>query len=84
MDAPGARLGSVVPSESAEQLFVRLVIAASSAERDLLLVLLDGSTPAEAAARLGVTPAVVKTRLHRIRRRAESVTARGTIEAWRR
>jgi len=57
----------------AAKLLVRLMIAASPGERDLLLVLgLDGDTPERAAARL-LTHAGFDTRLHRLRRRAERV-----------
>ncbi len=55
---------------TAAQLFVALVLAASPSERDLLLVLASGDSPAEAAERLGVTPSALKVTLHRLRRRA--------------
>ena len=55
---------------TAAQLFVALVLAASPSERDLLLVLASGDSPAEAAERLGVTREALKVTLHRLRRRA--------------
>ena len=44
-----------------------------SGERDLLLLLGDGDSPELAAQRLGLTPSALAVRLHRLRRRAETL-----------
>ncbi len=58
-------------TSDAAELLVRLVIAASPGERDVLFALGDGASPEQAAERLGVSRATLDVRLHRLRRRAE-------------
>ncbi len=58
--------------EGAEELVLRLILTATPAERDLLLILGDGDSPELAAQRLGLTPSALAVRLHRLRRRAET------------
>lgn len=47
----------------------KAIDAVPPAEHELLLLVADGHTPAEAAARLGITPGAARTRLSRARRR---------------
>ncbi len=65
--------GSVSRPEAAEELLLRLVLTATPGERDLLLILGDGDSPAQAAQRLGLTPSALAVRLHRLRRRAATL-----------
>lgn len=59
---------------AAAELVVALVLGSRAAERDLLLLLIGGSTPAEAAARLGINAAALAERLRRVRRHAERLS----------
>ncbi len=59
--------------EGAEELVLRLILTATPAERDLLLLLGDGDSPAQVAQRLGLTPSALAVRLHRLRRRAATL-----------
>ncbi len=59
--------------EGAEELVLRLILTATPAERDLLLLLGDGDSPEQVAQRLGLTPSALAVRLHRLRRRAATL-----------
>jgi len=59
--------------EGAEELLLRLILTATPAERDLLLLLGDGDSREQVAQRLGLTPSTLAVRLHRLRRRAETL-----------
>ncbi len=61
---------AVTTPEGAEELLLRLLLTATPSERDLLLLLGDGDSPAQVAQRLGLTPSALAVRLHRLRRRA--------------
>ena len=60
------------------ELIVALVVSSRAGERDLLVLLLGGSSPAEAAQRLHLSPEALGERLRRVRRRAEAIRKRGT------
>ncbi len=64
-----------MPSDAS--LLVALVLSSRAGERDLLLLLLGGSSPAEAAQRLHLSPEALGERLRRVRRRAEAIRKRG-------
>ncbi len=65
--------GCVSTPEGAEELVLRLILTATPAERDLLLILGDGDSPEQVAQRLGLTPSALAVRLNRLRRRAATL-----------
>lgn len=70
-----------VPRSAPAELLVELIFEVGDVERDLLVLLIGGADIAEAAQRLGINRQAVTMRLQRIRRRAESVSPRGTMKA---
>ena len=63
--------GGVVRSDS--ELIVALILGSRAAQRDLIVLLIGGATPAEAAARLGIDRRALAKRLLRLRRHADRV-----------
>lgn len=63
------------------ELLVALVVEATPSERDLLLLLLAGADRVEASERLHLSRSAFDVRLHRIRRRAESVRRRAKVRS---
>jgi len=59
-------------------------VGSRAAQRDLLVLLVGGATPAEAAARLGIDRRALAKRLLRLRRHADriagNVPSGGTLE----
>ncbi len=72
-----------MPSDS--ERLVTLVLSARAGERDLLVLLVGGSSPMEAAARLGIDRRALAKRLARLRRHAARIAGNvppsGTLEA---
>ncbi len=64
-----------MPTDS--ELVVALVVGSRAAERDLLVLLVGGATPAEAAARLGIDRRALAKRLLRLRRHADRIAGNG-------
>jgi DNA-binding CsgD family transcriptional regulator len=71
----------VTATAETSQLLLALIVEATPAERDLLLLLMAGADRVEASERLHLTRSAFDVRLHRIRRRAECVRRRAKVRS---